>query len=74
MFVTGKCRIFRIVCVIYKENKLPDQKKAGQIAKKSGLILDRTFDVLQFHRNLNCKRQLICVGDDCNIGTSSMSQ
>ena len=36
MFVTGKYRIFKFVClsVIYKETILPDQKKkAGQIAK-----------------------------------------
>ena len=35
MFVTGKYRIFKFVClsVIYKETILPDQKKAEQIAK-----------------------------------------
>ena len=33
---------------MHKENKLPDQQKSRTNRKKAGLILDRTFDVLQY--------------------------
>ena len=48
MFVTGKYRILNLYARVikYKENILPDQKKPEK-SQKSGLIVNRTFDVLQ---------------------------